>query len=81
MKIDCDYPNVTEVRGKGATCAIVSSGRGTAMKVQMKSRDKLGECEREKSCTLYIYPLISRVRGQYGKLWTELWPKREARGQ
>ena len=33
--------------------------------------------------TFYI-PLISRVRGPYGKLWTEffsflLWPKREAR--
>ena len=33
---------------------------------------------------LYI-PLISRVRGPYGKLWTEffsflLWPKLEARG-
>ena len=35
------------------------------------------------TCTVYI-PLISRVRGPYGKLWTEffsflLWPKREAR--
>ena len=34
---------------KGATCTIVSSGRGTAKKGEMKSKDQLGEWERENS--------------------------------